>query len=83
MSFDWRIATSLVQDFNGKPENLKKFVRSVRLLEKLTPEGAQDLLFEFVQSKLSGTADDLTKEAKTLDEIIANLETGYISNESS
>lgn len=72
--FDIKTATSLVQIYNGSPENLDIFIDSVNLLKEITPTDQMVMLVKFIKTRITGKARiGLPPEIGKVDEIIENI----------
>lgn len=65
-------ASRLICDFNGKPENLRTFLDSLRLVDSLKDTHEQ-VAVSLIKTKLKGTARNLINNESSIDEIISKL----------
>ena len=81
---DFKLGTSLVQTYDGSPENLNTFVDAVILFRDNTLEEfqeatvaqiatANETLLKFIKTRLTGTARQAISSAQNLDEILNTL----------
>lgn len=68
MAFNYRHVDGLIPVFDGKSEDLDRFIRGVNLAHTLTDEEHHPTLLEVVLVKLSGRAQALTKEGMVYDD---------------
>jgi len=67
-----KLATSLIPEFDGKPENLQSFLDSLNLLDTL--KGTHELTaISLIKTKLKGHARNLISNEQTIAAIIAQL----------
>lgn len=83
---DIKLGTALVQAYDGAPENLNTFLDAVDLFKdnvdgefiQATPDqkaAADDTVYKFIKTRLTGTARQAITGAQNLTEIIAKLKT--------
>lgn len=82
-TFDVRLATSLVEPYDGSPENLESFIDSVEFLYTQTPENARDTMVSFLKTRLRGKARNLASNLTSLNDIKATLKAHCASKVSS
>ena len=72
--FDIKIATSLVQTYDGSKENLDIFIDSVNLLKEITPNDQKVMLVKFIKTRITGKARiGLPRDLDNIDEILENI----------
>lgn len=68
------LASKLLPDFDGKPENLQSFLDAISLVDSIK-ETHNDVAVNLVKTKLKGNARNLINSESTLIEIVAKLKT--------
>lgn len=80
--FDLKMATALVQPYDGSPTNLDSFVDSVVLLTELTTAAQMPVAVKFVKTRLNGKArSTLPANVDSLADIINSVKENCASRE--
>lgn len=74
------LASKLLPDFDGRPENLQSFVDAIGIVDSIK-ETHEVLAVNLVKTKLKGTARNLINSETTLAEIVSKLK-GSVKGES-
>lgn len=74
------LASKLLPDFDGKPENLRSFLDALTLLDSVK-DTHEAVAINLIKTKLKGTARNLISDESTINNVIATL-TGNVKGES-
>lgn len=73
-----KLGTSLVQVYDGTPENLNWFLDAVLLFtENVNADFAEAILFKFVKARLTSNARQAINGARTIHDLITTLRAQY------
>lgn len=76
MPFDYKVATSIVQPYDGTADGIDAFLDSANLLKDLTEANQQATAARFLKTRLTGKARlGLPERLATIDDIIADVKT--------
>ena len=66
------LATKILPDFDGKPENLTRFLDAINLA-KTQSAGHEETLVSIIKTKLTGSTRNVISDEQTVDAIVATL----------
>lgn len=67
------LASKLLPDFDGTPENLQSFLDALSLVDSIK-DSHNEVAINLIKTKLKGSARNLISQETTLQEIITNLQ---------
>ncbi|KFB46970.1 hypothetical protein ZHAS_00014985 [Anopheles sinensis] len=72
-AFDFKTINAVVPSFDGKPENVKMFVKAIKIAKELAKDN-ELMLVRVLETKLTGkAAQTMSEDIMKVDEFIAEI----------